>query len=262
MQVWTVANQKGGVGKTTTVVSLAGLLAEVGYRVLLIDLDPHGSLTSYFGYDPDELEFSVFDLFEGSNPINASTVHRMLLETSHERLELMPASTALATLERRAVGQEGMGLQIARALVQVKEEYDYVIIDTPPILGVLMVNALAACQHLLVPVQTEFLALKGLERMVRTISMINQARKNKLKYTIIPTFYDRRAHASVTSLRELHNRYSDRISSAIVPVDTELRNASIKGLVPSAVDSSSRGVHAYARILRTLVEAQKQEASV
>ena len=259
MQVWTVANQKGGVGKTTTVVSLAGLLAEVGYRVLLIDLDPHGSLTSYFGYDPDELEFSVFDLFEGEQPITRKSVMQMLLDTSHERLELMPASTALATLERRAVGKEGMGLQIARALVQVRDEYDYVLIDTPPILGVLMVNALAACQHLIVPVQTEFLALKGLERMVRTIGMINQARKNKLQYTIIPTFYDRKAQASVNSLRELHNRYPERITSAIVPVDAELRNASIKGQVPSAIDASGRGVHAYARILRTLVEAQKQE---
>lgn len=258
MQVWAVANQKGGVGKTTTVVSLAGLLADVGYRVLLIDLDPHGSLTSYFRYDPDELEYSVFDLFSGGSQIDARTVQKMLLETSHERLKLMPASTALATLERRAVGQEGMGLQIAKALLQVRGQYDYVIIDTPPILGVLMVNALAACQHLLVPVQTEFLALKGLERMVRTISMINQARKNKLKYTIIPTFYDRRTEASVTSLRELHHRYADTISSAIVPVDTILRNASIQGVVPSSLDSSSRGVHAYARILRTLVESQKQ----
>ncbi len=259
MHVWAVANQKGGVGKTTTVVGLAGLLAEVGYRVLLIDLDPHGSLTSYFGNDPDELEFSVFDLFTADSKVDAQTVQKMLLDTSHERIELMPASTALATLERRAVGQEGMGLQIARALVQVRDQYDYVIIDTPPILGVLMVNALAACQHLLVPVQTEFLALKGLERMVRTISMVNQARKNKLRYTIIPTFYDRRTPASVSSLKELHHKYADNISSAIVPVDSKLLNASIQGVVPSALDSSSRGVHAYARILRTLVESEKAE---
>ncbi|MGB0468049.1 MAG: ParA family protein [Pontibacterium sp.] len=258
MQVWAVANQKGGVGKTTTAVSLAGLLAEAGYKVLLIDLDPHGSLTSYFGYDPDELELSVFDLFVSDCPVDAQSVQKMLLETSHERIELIPASTALATLERRAVGQEGMGLKIARALLKVRDQYDYVIIDTPPILGVLMVNALAACQHLLVPVQTEFLALKGLERMVRTISMINQARRNKLKYTIIPTFYDRRTQASVVSLRELHQRYTDRISSAIVPVDPKLSNASTKGVVPSSLDSGSRGVHAYARILRTLVESQKQ----
>ncbi|MBR9830345.1 MAG: ParA family protein [Oceanospirillales bacterium] len=253
MQVWAVANQKGGVGKTTTAVSLGGLLAEVGYRVLLIDLDPHGSMTSYFRYDPDELEHSVYDLFEQVQ-IDSARVHRLILDTSHEHIKLMPASTALATLERKAVAQEGMGLQVAKALRHLQTEYDYVLIDSPPVLGVLMVNALAACNHLLVPVQTEFLALKGLERMVRTIQMINRARKHKLPFTIVPTFYDRRTQASVISLRELHKRYPEHLANAVVPVDTKFRNASLKGLVPSSLDAGSRGVHAYARLLRSLVE--------
>ncbi len=254
MQVWAVANQKGGVGKTTTVVTLAGLLAEVGYQVLLIDLDPHGSLTSYFGYDPDELEQSVYDLFVGDGSVNEKMVTSLLLTSSEERINLIPASTALATLERKAVGQEGMGLQIAKALRHVKGRYDFVLIDSPPVLGVLMVNALAACHRLLVPVQTEFLALKGLERMVRTINMINRARRRALAYTIVPTFYDRRTQASVQSLRELHHKYPAHISKAVIPVDTKFRNASIKGLVPSAMDSGSRGVHGYARLLRSLME--------
>lgn len=257
MQVWAVANQKGGVGKTTTVVSLAGLLAEVGYRVLIVDLDPHGSLTSYFRFDPDEIERSVYDLFEQSE-VTASKFRSLILETSHESINLVPASTALATLERKAVGKEGLGLQVAKSLRFVREDYDYVLIDSPPVLGVLMVNALAACDHLLVPVQTEFLALKGLERMVRTIEMVNRARKNKLAYTIIPTFYDRRTQASVSSLRELHKLYADQVSNAVIPVDTKFRNASIKGLVPSSLDAGSRGVHAYARLLRGLLERRKQ----
>lgn len=260
MHVWSVANQKGGVGKTTTVVTIAGLLAEVGYRVLLIDLDPHGSLTSYFGYDPDELDDSVYDLFKGNSQVQKDDVTKLLLKSSHERIELIPASTAMATLERKAVGAEGMGLQVAKALSHVRDRYDYVLIDSPPVLGVLMVNALAACEHLLVPVQTEFLALKGLERMVRTINMINRARSKKLSFTIIPTFYDRRTQASVSSLRELHHNYPNEISNAVIPVDTKFRNASIQGLVPSVMDSSSRGVHSYARLLRTLLERQKQEA--
>lgn len=261
MHVWSVANQKGGVGKTTTVVTVAGLLAEVGYRVLLVDLDPHGSLTSYFGYDPDELEHSVYDLLATKHKTNREGVERLLLKSSHDRIDLIPASTAMATLERKAIGEEGMGLQVAKALAQVRDSYDYVLIDSPPVLGVLMVNALAACQHLLVPVQTEFLALKGLERMVRTISMINRARSKskKLSFTIIPTFYDRRTQASVSSLRELHNKYPNEISNAVIPVDTKFRNASIRGLVPSVMDSSSRGVHSYARLLRSLLERQKQE---
>ncbi|GAA0787835.1 ParA family protein [Marinobacterium sediminicola] len=258
MQVWAVANQKGGVGKTTTAISLAGLLAEVGYRVLLVDLDPHGSMTSYFRYDPDELERSVYDLFSQTR-VDAEQVRELILDTSHDSIKLIPASTALATLERKAVAQEGMGLQVAKALRHLQAEYDYVLIDSPPVLGVLMVNALAACSHLLVPVQTEFLALKGLERMVRTIQMINRARKNKLPFTIVPTFYDRRTQASVNSLRELHAHYPEHLSNAVVPVDTKFRNASLKGLVPSSLDAGSRGVHAYARLLRSLLEPREQE---
>lgn len=258
MQVWAVANQKGGVGKTTTAVTLAGLLAEVGYRVLLVDLDPHGSMTSYFRYDPDEQERSVYDLFEQVR-VEPDRVRQLILNTTHDSIHLIPASTALATLERKAVAQEGMGLQVAKALRHLQTDYDYVIIDSPPVLGVLMVNALAACNHLLVPVQTEFLALKGLERMVRTINMINRARRHKLPYTIVPTFYDRRTQASVSSLRELHQRYADQVSKAVVPVDTKFRNASIKGIVPSSFDAGSRGVHAYARLLRTLLERRRQE---
>jgi len=258
MQVWAVANQKGGVGKTTTAVTLAGLLAEVGYRVLLVDLDPHGSMTSYFRYDPDELERSVYDLFEQVK-VEPDRARQLILNTTHDSIHLIPASTALATLERKAVAQEGMGLQVAKALRHLQTDYDHVIIDSPPVLGVLMVNALAACNHLLVPVQTEFLALKGLERMVRTIEMINRARRHKLPYTIVPTFYDRRTQASVNSLRELHQHYGGQVSKAVVPIDTKFRNASIKGLVPSSFDAGSRGVHAYARLLRTLLERRRQE---
>ncbi|BBB28690.1 ParA family protein [Neptunomonas japonica] len=257
MQVWAIANQKGGVGKTTTVVTLAGLLAEVGYNVLMIDLDPHGSLTSYFHYDPDELDHSIYDLFVTQNEITQNQVNSLLCSTSVDRIQLMPASTAMATLERRAIDHQGMGLQIAKALRHVKDRYDFVLIDSPPVLGVLMVNALAACNHLIVPAQTEFLALKGLERMVRTISMINRARKKKLNYTIIPTFYDRRTQASVSCLRELHKCYPDELSSAVIPVDTKFRNASMKGVVPSSLDAGSRGVHAYARLLRSLIEQRR-----
>lgn len=257
MQVWSVANQKGGVGKTTTVVTLAGLLAEVGYSVLLIDLDPHGSMTSYFRFDPDELELGVFDLFEGDLARDPDATP-LIVPTGQENISLLPASTALATLERRAVGKEGLGLQVAKALRPVRDRFDYVLIDSPPVLGVLMVNALAACDHLLVPVQTEYLALKGLERMARTIEMVNRARRKKLDFTVVPTFYDQRTQASVSCLRELQKTYPDQISSAVIPTDTKFRNASMSGVVPSALDASGRGVHAYAKLLRSLLEKGRQ----
>lgn len=258
MHIWAVANQKGGVGKTTTVVTLAGLLADQGLDVLLLDLDPHGSLTSYFRYDPDSLEQSAYDLFD--QPVtSAEQVERLLLATSHDRITLIPASTAMATLERKSVGSGGMGLMVSRALAHLWDRFDYVLIDSPPVLGVLMVNALAACRRLIVPVQTEFLAIKGLERMVRTLSMINHARSEKLQYHILPTFFDRRTQASMQSLRVIKQLYPEQIAQAVIPVDTKLRNASAIGMVPSALDSSTHGVRAYNILLRWL---QQQDQSL
>lgn len=261
MHIWAVANQKGGVGKTTTVVTLAGLLADQGFDVLLLDLDPHGSLTSYFRYDPDSLEYSAYDLFQGEGKVDPDLPANLLLNTSHDRINLIPASTAMATLERKAVGSDGMGLVISRSLAHLWDRFDYVLIDSPPVLGVLMVNALAACERLLVPVQTEFLAIKGLERMVRTLVMINRARSRKLKYHILPTFFDRRTQASVQSLRVIRHSYPDEIADAVIPVDTKFRNASTEGIVPSALDPSTHGVRAYAMLMRSLLQVEKQEQS-
>lgn len=262
MHIWAVANQKGGVGKTTTVVSLAGLLADQGFDVLLLDLDPHGSLTSYFGYDPDTQEPSGYDLFRNEGQVGAELPGQLLLSTSHSRISLIPASTAMATLERKAVGSDGMGLVVSRALAHLWDQFDYVLIDSPPVLGVLMVNALAACERLIVPVQTEFLAIKGLERMVRTLTMINKARTRKLDYYILPTFFDRRTQASLQSLRLIKRNYPQRITPAVIPVDTKFRNASTKGVVPSALDPSTHGVRAYAMLVRHLLALEKQEKTV
>ena len=173
MRIWSIANQKGGVGKTTSVVSLGGLLAERGARVLLIDLDPHGSLTSYFRYDPDSLETSLYDLFFNQRCKDLDYIRTVVKPTSRKGVDLLPATTSLATLERQVSGQDGMGLVLAKTLAQLWDDYDYALLDTPPILGVLLVNALAACQRLVIPTQTEHLALKGLERMVHTLSLIH-----------------------------------------------------------------------------------------
>ncbi|MCZ2723314.1 ParA family protein [Marinomonas sp. 15G1-11] len=252
MHIWAVANQKGGVGKTTTVVSLAGLLADEGHRVLMVDLDPHGSLTSYFRFDPDSIEHSVYDLFQVQGKITQELPKKLVLETGHPNLSLLPSSTALATLERHAQAQGGMGLVISKTLAILWEDYDYVLIDSPPVLGVLMINALAACQQLIIPVQTEFLAIKGLERMVRTLTMINRARKKPVPYIIVPTLFDRRTQASNKSLRSLKDTYEDLVWHSVIPIDTKLRDASTAGIAPSALDSSARGIKAYASLISTL----------
>jgi chromosome partitioning protein len=256
MRVWAVANQKGGVGKTTTSIALAGLLADAGKRVVVVDLDPHGSMTSYFGYDPDSLEHSNFELFQHKGVVPRALPQQLLLPTSNERIFLLPSSTALATLERQSPGQSGLGLVIAKSLAQLWQSFDHAVIDSPPLLGVLMVNALAASQHLVIPVQTEFLAVKGLERMVNTLAMINRSRQQALPYTIVPTMFDRRTQASMSTLRVLRNSYPEHLWPAYIPVDTRLRDASRAGLTPSQFDNNSRGVLAYRALLKHLLTKQ------
>jgi chromosome partitioning protein len=260
VRIWAVANQKGGVGKTNSVVALGGLLAERGKRVLVVDLDPHGSLTSWFGYDPDSLSHSVFDLFQHQGKVPQGLPAQLITDTSCEGMSLLPASTALATLERKMVGVEGMGLIISRALAQLWDDFDYVLLDNTPSLGVLMVNALAAAQHLIIPVQTEFLAIKGLERMLHTLEMIMRSQKNVLSYTIVPTLFDRRTQASVKSLNQLRKSYPDTLWKFAIPVDTKFRDASQAGLTPSALDAETHGVRAYARLLKDLPEMTRTQA--
>lgn len=252
MKIWAVANQKGGVGKTTATVSLSGVLHQRGQRVLMIDLDPHGSLSSYFGIDPDVVDMSVYDLFHQRAEVDA-VIHK----SRFEQLDLMPASSALATLDRQLGTKEGMGLVIKKAMQQLESRYDVVLLDCPPMLGLLMVNALAACEHLLMPVQTEFLALKGLERMVHTLSMIQKARKMNLRYTIVPTFFDRRLKASMESLRVLRQTYGESVWSGVIPVDTQFREASRKGIPLTIERPSCRGSRAFSELLDALLNPAK-----
>lgn len=255
MRIWAVVNQKGGVGKTTSVVALSGLLAERGKRVLMVDLDPHGSLTTYFRHDPDTIAHSAFDLFAHQGKVPADLPAQLILETPHQHCFLLPASTALTTVERRLVGVEGMGLIMSRALAALWDDFDYVLIDNTPTLGVLMINALAAAQHLILPVQTEFLALKGLERMLNTLNMVMKSQKNETPYTILPTLFDRRTSASVQSLQALRKTYdASKIWRFAIPVDTRFRDASAQGVVPSALDAETHGVRAYRRLLDDLLE--------
>ncbi|RRQ20893.1 ParA family protein [Thiohalobacter thiocyanaticus] len=262
-KIWAVANQKGGVGKTTTAVTLAGQLSAEGERVLLIDLDPHGSLTTYFGHDPDAIELSVYTLFKDRADKRAQPRYdQVLVATAFDNLSLLPASTALATLDRQLGAEEGMGLVIARTLQDLADRFDYVFMDCPPMLGVLMVNALAACDQLLIPVQCEFLALKGLERMLHTLEMIARARGDSPAHLIVPTMYDRRTRASGEALDVLRQRYPDRLWQEVIPVDTQFREASKTGKPLSLSQRSARGARAYARLLDFLLQrASADEAA-
>lgn len=257
MQIWTIANQKGGVAKTTTTVALGGLAAEQGQRVLLIDLDPHGSLTSYFGLDPDTLSNSAFVLFEKWNTLSVDLAAQLIMSTQFPNLTLLPSSTLLATLDRRAIDNKGLGLIIKKTIGFLADDFDLVIIDSPSSLGILLINALAACERLISPVQTEFLALKGLERMLHTLKMLEHSQKKTLNYVIVPTMYDRRTQASVSSLREIRHLYGADTWPGKIPVDTQLRNASKAGMPPHRYCADSRGVLAYTSLLKWLIQSQR-----
>ncbi|HHF3182812.1 TPA: ParA family protein [Vibrio alginolyticus] len=248
MIVWSVANQKGGVGKTTSTATLAGLLSQKGHRVLMVDTDPHASLTTYLGYDPDAVTSSLFDLFQ-LKTFSRETVKPLILETELEGMDIIPAHMSLATLDRVMGNRSGMGLILKRALQTVSQDYDYVLIDCPPILGVMMVNALAASDRILIPVQTEFLAMKGLERMMRTLTIMQKSRPGGFKVTIVPTMYDKRTKASLQTLMQLKKDYPNQVWTSAVPIDTKFRDASLKHLPASHFASGSRGVFAYKQLL-------------
>ncbi|PCJ49972.1 MAG: cobalamin biosynthesis protein CobQ [Gammaproteobacteria bacterium] len=253
MKTWVIANQKGGVGKTTTAVSLAGLLAEQGKRVLLVDLDPHASATHYFDLEPDDIKYNLFNCFVDDN-LTLHSVHRCITPAVSLNIDLISASMALATLDKSFGARQGMGLKLKNILSEIHQEYDYAIIDCPPLLGVLMINALAACEYLIVPVQTEFLAIKGLERMLKTIEMVYNKASVKPPTVVVPTMFDRRTRASIDSLRYLRRNFSENIWRSVIPIDTRFRDASQKHQTPSDFSANSSGVSAYRQLLKDMLK--------
>ncbi len=247
-----MANQKGGVGKTTTTVTLGGLLAQQGKRVLLVDTDPQASLSYYFGIDSEELSSSVYDVFKAAQTLDKDKVLDCLCPTKLDSLFILPASMALATLDRTMGAQGGMGLILKKAFALVENEFDYVLIDCPPVLGVLMVNAVAACERLLVPVQTEFLALKGLQRMMHTLEIMAKTQKREFQHLIIPTMYDKRVNAAADAYKVLCEDYKGQVWSGVIPVDTRFRDASQRQSPPSVFCPKARGVFAYQTLLKQL----------
>lgn len=253
MEIWTVANQKGGVGKTTSTVNLGGLLAEQGFSVLLIDLDPHTSLTSYLGLDADDLDCSIFDCMQ--NPLwkQDQLMRSAVKDTRTKNMKVIGGSVAMATIDRQMNNLKGKGFLLTKTLAALEQKFDYVIIDCPPIMGILLINALAVCQRLIIPCQTEYLAIKGLQRMIETIHMVAQAGKNNFRYTIVPTMFDRRTRASILALRQLRDDYPDALWNNIIPVDTKFRDASLEHLPLCEIDSETHGLRGYKILLRLLL---------
>ncbi|MGO4892362.1 ParA family protein [Flavobacterium sp. W21_SRS_FM6] len=254
MIVWTVANHKGGVGKTTTTVTMGGLLAQAGKQVILVDTDPQASLSYYFGVDSEQLSSSLYDVFISGKSLTRENVLDCLCPTKLDSLFILPATMALATLDRKMGTQNGMGLILKKALQLISDEFDFAIIDCPPVLGVLMINALAACDRVIVPVQTEFLALKGLERIMHSMEIMQKSLDKTFSFTIVPTMFDRRVNAAIESYRNLKLTYGDGVWPGVIPVDTRFRDASQAQTPPSVFSAKSRGVFAYEKLLKYILD--------
>jgi chromosome partitioning protein len=260
MRTWASINQKGGVGKTTTVVSLAGHLANTGQRILLVDLDPHGSLTSYLGYNPDRMDSGVYSLF--AHPTSSpADIARMLLPTKIKNTYLFAASAAMATLDRQIGSSQGAGkgLVVAQAVQSIADKFAYGLIDCPPMLGILMINALAACDQILIPAQTDYLSLNGLERMMHTLQMVEKSLHKKTPYMIVPTMYDQRTSASKNALKIMKDTYRFNVWGSVIPIDTRFRDASKKGLPLPTLLPYSRGSLAYKKLLNFLLGIQERK---
>ncbi|WP_449466906.1 ParA family protein [Stenotrophomonas humi] len=261
MRIWAIANQKGGVGKTTTTLSLGRGLAARGHKVLLIDLDPHSSLTRAFGVPLEPVPQGVQELF-ATPPHEISS----LMRTSDiPGLDYLCAQASLATLERRSANQPGLGLALQQAFARHGERHDYILLDCAPTLGLLMINALAAADRLVIPTQAEPLALHGLDGMVRTGEMVERSRKRALPISVLPTLFDRRTRAGNETLKQMQDRHGARVWEDAIPVDTRISHAAGLTQPMQGDDYPGRGHAAYRRALEWILaedgRALEQEAA-
>jgi len=240
MRIVCIANQKGGVGKTTLAAGLAGAFAARGARVLLLDLDPHASLSHWFGLT--DAPRGTYDVYQPGLAL-ADVAHA----TPEPAIALAPAAAALATLERAGATSPGIGRALARAF-EGASGYDVALLDCPPTFGVLMVSALAAADLLLVPTQTEPLALRALDGMLRTAQMVERSRARPLPAVVVPSLFDARTRVARDSLAALRARSDCRVWHETIPVDTRLREASRNARTPQAFDPASRGAQAFTRL--------------
>lgn len=243
-----VANQKGGVGKTTTSVNLSACLAAAGKRVLLIDIDPQGNATSGLG-QMGKSEFSIYDVL-----INGVDPQRAILKTGYDELNLMPSSRDLAGAEIELVDMEERETLLKRALMGLHEQYDYLLMDCPPSLGLLTLNALNAADSVLVPIQCEYYALEGVGQLVKTLDMIKRRLNPALEIEgVILTMLDGRTNLGLQVVEEVKKHFKDRVFSTIVPRNVRLSEAPSFGLPIHLYDPRCQGAIAYQELAKELI---------
>jgi chromosome partitioning protein len=257
-EIITISSQKGGVGKTATAVNLSSALAELGQRVLLVDLDPQANATTHLGFGKDNSQFNIFHLLNGSK-----TIYDIILSSRVENLSLIPSNIGLVGIEKefyKRVG-EGRELMLQEAVDGVKRFYDFIIIDSPPALGAITINALSTSDSIIIPIQCEFFALEGLAQLLNTISLLRKTINPKLKIRgFLPTMFSIQNNLSKQVLSELEHHFEDRLfksqdSIIAIPRNVKIAEAPSFGKPVTAYSSNSSGAKAYRDLAKALLQS-------
>ena len=250
VKVIAVANQKGGVGKTTTAVNLAACLAKEGRKVLLIDSDPQGNATSGLGFGKRDVKKCIYDALINEVPMADTLKH-----TAYENLDVIPATIQLAGAEIELVSLMNREGRLKNALERIKHDYDYVIIDCPPSLGLLTINALTAASSVMIPVQCEFYALEGITMLMNTIQLVQRNLNPALKLEgVVMTMFDSRTNLAQDVVEEVKKYFKTKMYKTIVPRNVRLSEAPSHGMPVIDYDSKSKGAQVYMELAQEVID--------
>lgn len=250
-RVIAIANQKGGVGKTTTALNLAAALVQLKKRVLVMDLDPHANASVHLSFFPETLQATAYDLFQAETA-DGALFSRILKTGLSGGFDFVPGHIRLSELEVDLKERKNKGLILSESLAGTREDYDYVLLDCPPHVGILLVNALVASDMVLIPIQTDFLALYGIRLLFDTIRLLNRVLPRSVRYMALPTMYDQRTAACRRILRLMRDKLGDRVFETVIHFDTKFRESSAGGKVIFEVDAKTRGALEYLQLAKEI----------
>lgn len=249
-KVLAIANQKGGVGKTTTAVNLSASLAKLGKRVLLMDIDPQGNTTSGVGVAKSDVEYCIYDIL-----IEDEVVENVIIATKQENLYIVPSTISLAGAEIELVSTISRERRLKKALSDVRTQFDYIIIDCPPSLGLLTLNALTAADGVLIPVQCEYYALEGLSQLLSTVRLVQKHLNQELRIEgVLLTMLDARTNLGLQVIEEVKKYFREKVYHSIIPRNVRLSEAPSHGLPIVLYDARSRGAETYLELAREVIK--------